>query len=84
MRTAAGNGARASYAITVIVRNVEIAAVSDFKGERFGALSRFFFGLRSIDVPVLHVVDLDLVAHVVLVRQLIHVPGRFCVRYQKT
>ena len=84
MRTAAAERrARTRYAITVIVRNREIAAVINFQRKRFRALAGLLFGLRRVDVPVLYVIELDLVAHVMLVRQLVHVPGRFGVRYQK-
>ena len=74
---------RTSYAITVIVRNGEIAAVINLQRKRFRALPGLLLGLRRVDVPVLYVIKLDLVAHVMLVRQLVHVPGRLRVRNQK-
>src|SRR3569833_468685 len=62
---------RTRYAIAVIIRNGEIATFMNFEGKRFRALPGLLLGLRCIDVPVLHVVKLDLVAHMVLSRQLV-------------
>ena len=45
--------------------------------QTLGTLAGLFFRLRRVDVPVLHVIEFDLVADMVLDGKLVHVAGRF-------
>ena len=69
------------HAIAVIVGDQYVAGVADLQGDRVHPLGHFLFGLRRQELPVAHVVEHDLVADVVLVRQLVDVAGRGRVGY---
>src|SRR5581483_1710257 len=68
--------ARACYSIAMVVGDGYIIRPIEFQGQGVGALACFLFRLRGVHVPVLHVIELDLVPHVVFVRKLVNVTGR--------
>ena len=51
----------------MVVRESEVVREVDFERKRLGTFAGFFLSLRRVDVPVLHVIELDLVADVVFV-----------------
>ena len=68
--------ARPRHPIRVIIRNRNILRPFQLKRQRIRTLARLFLRLRRVHVPILHVVELDLVAHVVFVRKLVHMARR--------
>ena len=74
---------RTRHSIAVIVRNGDVLRPVKFQRQRLRTFARFFLGLRCVHVPVLHMVELDLVAYVMLGRELVHMPRRLRVRNQK-
>src|SRR5580658_7103769 len=75
--------ARTGDAIAVIVGDGDVLRPIEFKGKGFGALAGLFFGLRRVYVPVLGVIELDLVADVVFGGELVDVAGRCGVGYDE-
>ena len=63
-------------AIAVIIGDGDIPRPVEFERQRFRTLAGLLLGLRRIDVPILRVVEDDLVAHMVFVGKLVDVAGR--------
>ena len=72
--------AGARDAIAVIVGDGDVVRPVEFERQRFGTFAGLLFGLRRVDVPVLDVVELDLVADMMLVGELVDMAGRLGVR----
>ncbi len=67
-------------AIAVIVGDGDVLRPIEFERERLRTFACFLFGLRRVDVPVFHMVELDLVADMVLSGKLVDMAGRLRVR----
>ena len=63
----------ARHAIAVIVGDRDVLRPADLQRHGFRALVRLLLGLRRVEVPVLDVIELDLVEEVMLGRQLVDV-----------
>jgi hypothetical protein len=64
----------------VVVGDRDVLRRVDLEGDRFRARGRFFLRLRPVEVPVLDVVELELVEEMMLGGNLVDVAGRLRVR----
>ena len=67
---------RTRHAVAVVVREQDVLRVADFDRYGVGPVAHFFLGLRCQKFPVLHLVQHDLGADVVLGRELVDLAGR--------
>ena len=71
----------ADHAVDVEVRERDVARVHELELQREAALAALGLGLQCVELPVGDVLELDLVADVVLARELVDAPAGLGVRH---
>ncbi len=64
----------------MIVGEQQVAGVANLEGDRVRAVTDFLLGLRRQELPIVHIVEHELVTRMMLDRHFVQVTGRAGVR----
>src|SRR5208282_1538629 len=75
---------RARDSIAMVVGDRDVLRPIKLKRQRLWTLARLLLSLRRIHITILNAIELDLIAHMVLGRELVDVSRRRCVGHNKS